>query len=196
MLPPVSVGLRERKKAETRQQLMRAAIRLFAERGFHDVTVSDIADEANVSPSTFFRYFDSKAGAVYGLAPSRLDLLQGRLGERPPDVPVLRVIHDFWREQLDIVTTEAEMFRAQQELVERHEPVAAEQAQNFRAARDLVAAALAEESPARPAVETEMIASSVANAIFTGLRIWCKRGGSVHDTFEAGWRLVERMASS
>ncbi|HXR12847.1 MAG TPA: TetR family transcriptional regulator [Gaiellaceae bacterium] len=191
----MSVGLRERKKAETRQQLMYTAIRLFAEQGFHEVTVSDIADGANVSPSTFFRYFDSKAGAVFGLASWRLDLMRERLDERPPHVSVLDVFRDLWHEQIETIESDADVFRIQQDLVERHGPVAAEQAQNFRIVRNLVAAALADESPGRLPVETEMIASAVGNAVFTSLRIWCKQGGNLHETFDAGWRLVERMAS-
>jgi AcrR family transcriptional regulator len=54
------MGRRERRAAETRLRLFRCALRLFAERGFPNVTVEDITEAADVGKGTFFNYFVSK----------------------------------------------------------------------------------------------------------------------------------------
>ena len=65
-MPPRSepTGLRERKKARTRESIRDHAFRLFREQGYGATTVEQIAEAAEVSPSTFFRYFPTKEDVV------------------------------------------------------------------------------------------------------------------------------------
>ncbi|MFD7654473.1 TetR/AcrR family transcriptional regulator [Actinosynnema sp. NPDC059797] len=61
--PPA--GRRERKKAATRQAIADAALRLFLERGYDQVSVRDVADEADVSTTTVFKHFSGKEALVF-----------------------------------------------------------------------------------------------------------------------------------
>jgi AcrR family transcriptional regulator len=77
------MGLRERKKEETRAALAWAAVRLIVERGYDNVLVEDIASEAGVSPRTFNNYFSSKAAAVASRHLDRCRRIADNLRTRP-----------------------------------------------------------------------------------------------------------------
>jgi AcrR family transcriptional regulator len=84
-----TAGLRERKKAKTREALVRSALRQFGRRGFERVTVEDIAGACDVSPRTFFRYFGSKEDVLFADADARRAHLMAALAAQPPDVTPL-----------------------------------------------------------------------------------------------------------
>jgi AcrR family transcriptional regulator len=84
------VGLRERKKARTRASLREHALRLFREKGYQNTTVEQIAAAAEVSPSTFFRYFPTKEDLV--LQDDMDTRLIAALEQQPPELgPVAAV---------------------------------------------------------------------------------------------------------
>jgi AcrR family transcriptional regulator len=84
-------GLRERKKQRTRQALFDTAMRLFAERGYEQTTVAEIAAAADVSTKTLFNYFSGKDDLVFALRQQRMDVSlrmieERKPGERPADL--------------------------------------------------------------------------------------------------------------
>jgi AcrR family transcriptional regulator len=84
----VGLGLRERKKQQTREALSWAALRLAVERGFANVLVEDIAAEAGVSPRTYNNYFSSKAEAIAWRHLDRARRTADLLRERPSSEPL------------------------------------------------------------------------------------------------------------
>ena len=89
-------GRRERKKAATREALATAARRLFLERGFDQVTVAEIADEADTAVSTLFAHFPGgKEALILGDAEEREQSLTAAVRERGDGVTILRALHDF-----------------------------------------------------------------------------------------------------
>jgi AcrR family transcriptional regulator len=79
-----SPGLRERKKAKTRAAIQAAALHLFERQGYQATTVDQIAEMAEVSQSTFFRYFPSKEDVV--LLDRYDPLLLAALGAQPAEL--------------------------------------------------------------------------------------------------------------
>src|SRR2546423_5890370 len=72
------VPLRERKKRRAQEAIVEAAFELFAERGFADVTVADIAERAEVGRTTFFRYFGDKQEVLFDDEQQIIDGLMAR----------------------------------------------------------------------------------------------------------------------
>lgn len=85
-------GLRERKKARTREAIIDAALDLFAAKGFEATTVEDIAAAAEVSPRTFFRYFESKLDLVMARTGDQHEDIGPLVAARPPDEDVLDAV--------------------------------------------------------------------------------------------------------
>ncbi len=69
---PKETGRRERRRTETRDKLFRAAMKLFAERGFAETTTEDITNAADVGQGTFFNYFPTKPHVLTVLAEIQL----------------------------------------------------------------------------------------------------------------------------
>ncbi|TDB98478.1 TetR family transcriptional regulator [Nonomuraea longispora] len=95
-------GLRERKKARTKETILREAFRLFRERGYNATTIDQIAEAAEVSPATFFRYFPTKEDLVTldGFPP-----FIEALHVQPPGPPVT-VLRGAFRTAFDTMTPE------------------------------------------------------------------------------------------
>jgi AcrR family transcriptional regulator len=96
-------GLRERKKQQTRLAIVDVATRLFVEQGYQQTTLAQIAEEADVAPSTFFNYFATKVDIVFSALDAVVDSAQRRVTERPDGEPAAHAIVAWLTEELPSV---------------------------------------------------------------------------------------------
>lgn len=89
-------GLRERKKDATRVRLMQAALELFEERGFDEVSVAEIAEAAEVSKKTVFNYFDVKEDLVLGHGKHQIEIPAQVVRERAVGQTPHGAMRDHW----------------------------------------------------------------------------------------------------
>src|ERR1700757_5100290 len=85
----------ERRKRRTRQAIQTAALELFAERGYRETTINDIAERADVAPRTVTVHFPAKEELLFDAEPFTLDSLSERLSARRPHESALEAMRDW-----------------------------------------------------------------------------------------------------
>ncbi|WP_372984001.1 TetR/AcrR family transcriptional regulator [Microbacterium sp.] len=95
------IGRRERKKAATRKNISDVATMMFLERGFDNVSIREVADAADVSPTTVFAHFPQKEALVFDEDDEQRDRLVSAVRDRAPGVTINRAIHDFYTAEVD-----------------------------------------------------------------------------------------------
>ena len=103
-----TLGLRERKKIRTRETIRREAFRLIEADGYAATTVEQIAEAAEVSPSTFFRYFPTKESVL--LADDMDPLIMDTLAAQPPDLSPLQALRRAYQVTMDNMSEDQREF--------------------------------------------------------------------------------------
>lgn len=143
MTTEASAGLRERKKAKTRAAIRDAALRLFTEQGYGATTVEQIAEAAEVSPSTFFRYFPTKEDVV--LTDDYDPLVVAAIRAQPAETPVIEAVLVGIRQVFERLTEDEWVSeRRRQRLFQDVPELRARQLQQTVAAVDQLADVIAE----------------------------------------------------
>jgi AcrR family transcriptional regulator len=99
------VDRQERRKRRTRQAIQTAALELFAERGYRETTINDIAERADVAPRTVTVHFPAKEELLFEAEPFTLDGLSKRLSERGPHESTLEALRDWMATTMTEVET-------------------------------------------------------------------------------------------
>src|SRR6202050_367551 len=94
-MTPEVVDRQERRKRRTREAIQKAAFELFAERGYRDTTINDIAERAEVAPRTVTVHSPAKEELLLDAEPFTLDSLSERLTARPAKESALEALRDW-----------------------------------------------------------------------------------------------------
>lgn len=170
-------GLRERKKIKLRRTIQTEALRLFEDQGYEHTTVEQIAEAAETSTTTFYRYFPTKEDVVLDNDASAL--FEPTVAARPADEPLTATI----RAALSAVVAAAEADReqtlARMRLVATIPALEARYAGQERRSIDVMARLLASRT-GRPAddYQLELVAFMLVAVLFTASRRWATDQGA------------------
>ena len=184
-------GLRERKKARTRAAIREHALRLFREQGYDATTVEQIAEAAEVSPSTFFRYFPTKEDVVLQ---DDLDLVwMDAFRAQPPDLgPVAAMRTSVRAAFADLAAADLEQLREAMDLAVAVPAVRARMLEEMARTSQRIAEAVAERSGRNAG---DFTVRAVAGAVIgIAMVAWFDEPGNLEafgDKFERGLALLE-----
>ncbi|MBB4891608.1 AcrR family transcriptional regulator [Streptomyces olivoverticillatus] len=174
--PGPRLGLRERKKIQTRQAIRRAAYRLFSEHGYDATPVDRIAEAADVSPSTVFRYFPTKEDIV--LTDEYDPVMEAAIRARPAGEPPVEAVRQGSLDALrHIIETDAAELRQRTRLVRDVPALRGRSAEAMAESARVLCAVLAQRTglPA-DGLELRVLAAAVLGAVQETTMYWVDQG--------------------
>jgi AcrR family transcriptional regulator len=178
-------GRRERKKAATRASIVEAAHELFLERGFDAVSVREIADRADVSPTTVFAHFPQKEALAFGDEDERHERLVAAIAGRPPGTSISAALKAHYLAEITAFGSEPQ--RQLLALMEQT-PALVEYAERmwFRHEDALIAAITEEFGLAEPSDEIRFYVRFALQ-----IQLSATRDTDPDSTIDAGFRLLD-----
>ncbi len=155
------LGLRERKKQQTRETIARVALELFAKRGYEHTTLAEIADAADVSKRTIFAYFESKEDILFCDEPMFYEQLKEKLEQRSPGATTVDALRDF----LSSVVSMDEDARLRKKIIHSDESLRLSERGRSARIEQLIADSIARDLDAEPGdLRPPLVAASVTAA--------------------------------
>jgi AcrR family transcriptional regulator len=180
-------GLRERKKQRTRRTIVDVATRLFAEQGYEATTLVQIADEADIAPSTFFNYFPSKVDIVFALFDAVIESAHGRILDGPDGEDATHAVLAWVAEDLhEVEAPYSEALRQIPRIVASVPELQAEERLRLGRLEDVFAAAYARDlgEPA-DGMRTRVMATIALRALVDVWEAWYEQNADAPD-FDLG----------
>jgi AcrR family transcriptional regulator len=173
------LGLRERKKQQTRQLIADTARRLFAERSFEEVTVAEVARAADVAEATVFNYFPSKEDLFYSGLEAFEEALLSAVREREPGESVLSAFGRFVLEPRGLLSAKdddaVEHLAGITRVITESPALLAREQRIFAGYTDSLAALLAEETKARADAIEPWVAANALMGVHRALVDYSRR---------------------
>jgi AcrR family transcriptional regulator len=188
---PEKLGLRERKKQQTRETIRRVALRLFAERGYEQTTLAEIAEAANVAPRTIFAYFESKEDILLCGERSFLDDLKRRLDERPEGTTTVDALREF----LSQIAPRDEDDVLRKKVMSENPALQAKAHAGHTQLEPMLAQSIAKDLGAQPDDLQPMLAAASVTAAFISVRdrIFEAEAGGEPMTHEQGMAILDQV---
>jgi TetR/AcrR family transcriptional regulator, regulator of mycofactocin system len=164
---------REMPAGDPRARVERAALDLFACRGFENVTSDEVADSAGISRRTFFRYFATKADAVWGDFAAHVARLEGLLAATDPAQPVLASVCAAYVRVNDYPEAELPVLRERMRLILTEPALLAHSQLRFADVDRVVARHVAARTGAFPDdLVPRLVAAGTRAAATTAFEVW------------------------
>jgi TetR/AcrR family transcriptional regulator, regulator of mycofactocin system len=158
---------------DTRSRVERAALDLFTRRGFDAVTAEEVADAAGISRRTFFRYFATKADAVWGDFAGHVTRLEGLLAATDPARPVLAAVCAAYVEVNDYADDDLPLLRERMRLILAEPALLAHSQLRFADVDGVVARYVADRTGGSPTgLVPRLVAASTRAAATTAFEAW------------------------
>jgi mycofactocin system transcriptional regulator len=177
-------------REETRARIEQAALDLFTAQGFEAVTIDEVADAAGISRRTFFRYFSTKADAVWGDFGGHVVRLEGMLAATAGRQPVLASICAAYVEVNDYAPADLPMLRQRMRLILTEPALLAHSQVRYGDVDRVVAAHVARRTGVAPdALLPRLVATSTRAAATTAFELWLTDGriplgAALHQAFD------------
>ena len=157
----------------TRARVERAALDLFRQHGFENVTSDEVADVAGISRRTFFRYYPTKADAVWGDFAGHVARLEDLLAATDPATPVLASVCAAYVEVNDYPAAELPLLRERMQLILTEPALLAHSQLRFAEIDRVVARYVAERTGVSPTgLVPRLVAASTRAAATTAFEAW------------------------
>jgi mycofactocin system transcriptional regulator len=169
-------------RADTRARLEQVALELFTAEGFERITADEIAEAAGISRRTFFRYFPTKADAVWGDFAGHVARLEGRLAATAAEQPVLSSICAAYLEVNDYPPDQLPVLRQRMRLILAEPALLAHSQLRYADVDRVVAAHVARRTGVDPAaLLPRLVATSTRAAATTAFEVWLDGGAPLAD---------------